>query len=64
MSRPGSHGKRKRVDHDNDCDHDSLEVEIRFDYFSPMYLHKNNLTPSRCSNCLKMLTSLKYMATC
>ena len=64
MSRPGSRGKRKRVDQDNDCDHDSLEVETRSDYFSPMYLRKNNTTPSRCSNCLKMLTSLKYMAAC
>ena len=64
MSRPDSRGKRKRVDQDNDCDHDSLEVETRSDYFSPMYLRKNNMTPSRCSNCLKMLTSLKYMAAC
>ena len=52
MSRPGSCGKRKRVDQDKDCDHDRLEVETRSDYFSPMYLRKNNLTPSRCSNCL------------
>ena len=59
-----STGKRKRKNvHADKCDHEGLEPFNDSNYFTPSYLQnclaRNSYTPSKCSKCLKLLTSVK-----
>ena len=58
--------KRNCTRNAEDCDHDSLEVEQRSSYFNAYYLRNCQIdkkyTPSRCTECLRMLTDTKNMA--